>query len=155
MSEHTSEAPRIITRDTVGTAVVRGTQRMDELTAFYDRAFPAVAEALGEQGLRPGDAFGLYGAMNDDTAELEVGFVVDGDFRPTGEVEAGELPGGEYATFTHVGSYGTLSRSWEALGKWIQDQDRTSGQTVFEIYRDDPTEADPEAMRTELYWSLF
>lgn len=154
MSDTSNEAPRIITREPVTTAVIRGTQPMDKLTEFYDRAYPAIGEALREQGLAAGDAFGMYGAMDEGMADLEVGFTTDGAVETAGDVVASELPGGQYATLTHVGAYQDLGATWERLGKWITDQGRSSGQTVFEVYRDDPSDTNPETLRTELYWSL-
>lgn len=146
--------PRIVTRDAVPTAVIRGRERMDELTTFYDRAFETLGAALGAQGIQPREAFGRYGAMQDGVADIEVGFVVDGPVEAGGGVLASELPAGEYATSTHVGPYEGLQGSWEALGDWIQQQGRTSGQTVFEVYVDNPSTTSADVVTTDLFWSL-
>lgn len=154
MTDTTEQSPRIITRDAETTAVVRARERMDNLPALYDRAYPALAAALAEQGMGHGAAFGRYGAMDEGVVDIEIGFVTDGVVSPDGDVAPGEIPGGEYATITHVGSYDSLGASWEALGAWIKEQGRTAGQTVFEVYTDDPTDADPATLRTDLFWSL-
>ncbi|GAB3813316.1 transcriptional regulator [Tessaracoccus terricola] len=154
MTDTTEQSPRIINREAEATAVVRARERMENLPALYDRAYPALAAALAEQGLSHGAAFGLYGAMNEGAVDIEIGFTTDGVVEPSGDVAPGELPAGEYATITHVGGYDGLGASWEALGRWVKDQGRTAGQTVFEVYTDDPTDADPATLRTDLFWSL-
>lgn len=146
--------PRIVTRDAAPTAVIRGRERMDELTAFYDRAFETLGAALGAQGIQPGEAFGKYGAMQDGVADIEVGFVVDRPVEAGGGVLPSELPAGEYATATHVGPYDGLQQSWGALGDWIREQGRTSGQTVFEVYVDEPDSTNADVVATDLFWSL-
>lgn len=154
MTPTTENGPRIVTREPETTAVVRAHERMENLSALYDRAYPVLAEALGGQGIAPGPAFGLYGAMNDGAVDIEIGFITDAVVTASGDVAPGQIPGGEYATVTHVGGYDGLGASWEALGKWVAEQGRTPGQTVFEVYTDDPTDADPATLRTDLFWSL-
>lgn len=146
--------PELVTRQTQPTAVIRTQTRMDQLTEFYDRAFAAVAGVLKAQGIQAGEPFGLYGPVVDGVVEIEVGFTVDGQITPEADVVAGELPGGDYAHLTHVGAYGSLPESWGQLGTWIKEQGRASGQTVVEVYTDDPTGADADSLRTDLFWSV-
>lgn len=146
--------PQVVNRDPATTAVVRARERMDDLAQLYDRAFPALAEVLGQQGLEHGAPFGMYGPVDDGVVDIEIGFTTSAPVEPSGDVVPGQLPGGEYATMTHVGPYDGLGASWEALGQWIKEQGRTSGQTVFEVYTDDPVGSDPATLRTDLFWSL-
>lgn len=154
MMPTTENGPRIVTREPEGTAVVRAHERIENLPALYDRAYRALAEALAGQGIAPGSAFGLYGAMDEGAVDIEIGFTTDAAVTASGDVAPGQIPGGEYATSTHVGSYEGLGASWEALGRWVAEQERTTGQTVFEVYTDDPTDADPATLRTDLFWLL-
>src|SRR5690606_14011693 len=150
------ENTEISTQQAQVTAVVRGSVRMDELTAFYDRAYRTVAEALGRQGLQPsGPAFGYYLSPPGEHIELEAGFPTVGQLTADADVVASELPAGEVARGTHTGSYDPLGESWGALGQWIASQGRTSGQRLWEVYVTEPSpEMDRASLRTDLYWTL-
>jgi effector-binding domain-containing protein len=149
-----TDQPSIVQRDATPTAVVRSTEALDALTSFYDRAYQAVDSVLREQGVEPGEAFGLYLSMHDNSTELEAGFTVDRVIEGSGEVIASELPAGEYATITHVGPYDTLPDTWQRLGAWVTGQGHTPAREVFEVYVSDPTSTPPEELRTDLFWSI-
>lgn len=147
--------PVIVTRESVPTAVVRGSVPMAQLRDFYDRAFPAVAEALASQDIAPVQAFGLYLSPPGDTVELEVGFVVPGPVTADGDVVPGELPAGEVAYAVHAGPYDGLGEAWGRLQEWMTEHGHTPGGPVWEIYITEPSpDADPEEMRTDLFWPL-
>lgn len=148
--------PQFITHQAVPTAVVREQVNMAGLPAFYDRAFGAVGEALGAQGVQPaGPAFGYYLSLPTESFELEAGFPVVAAITDTGEVIASELPAGEVARGTHVGGYDTLGDSWAALTAWVGEQGRTVGTRIWEVYVTEPSpEMDPATLRTDLFLLL-
>lgn len=81
------------------------------------------------------------------------GVVVDEDVSiPDGAIEI-ELPGGPYATATHVGSYATLPDAWQGLALDVADAVELvldSGRPSFEVYRvADHTE--PSSLETDLF----
>ncbi len=151
----TDFTPEIITREAVPTAVVTGTVAMADLRSFYDGAYQKVAGHLAAQGRTPLQAFGLYTAMRQDSIDLEVGFTTDGPVADGDDVVASELPGGDFARVTHTGPYDGLGESWQRLESWIRDQDDLRpGETVFEVYVDDPQTTEPSELRTDLYWPV-
>lgn len=157
MTDQTGTAPQpeILQVEEQRTAVVRGTARMDELTTFYDRGYAAVMEAVTAQGRTPSGAFGLYLSEPSDTVDLEVGFVVDEEVAPSGDVVASRLPAGEVARLTHVGAYDGLGESWGRLMQWLGEQGRSPAGPMWEVYVTEPTpEAEPSSMRTDLFCLL-
>ena len=68
---------RIITTEEQPTAVVRERVRIDALSAFFERAFTATMQALGEQGARPaGPPFAYYHGQPTDAVDVSAGFPV-------------------------------------------------------------------------------
>ena len=63
------------------------------------------------------------------------------------------LPGGRWAVFRHLGPYENLWQTWQAIDRdWLP----TSGEELrdaipFEDYIDDPSEVDPNELRTDIY----
>lgn len=150
------DVPELVDLSPATTAVVAGKVAMADIAGFYDRAFPAVAEALGRQGATPtGAAFGRYHGPPGEVADLEVGFPTDREVEADGEVRAGTLPGGRVAWLVHRGGYDGLGASWERLRVWITEQGLTPGDDLWEVYVTEPTpDLDPVDLRTELHWSV-
>ena len=146
----------VVVVDAVATAVIGGTVSMADLPAFFDRVFPQLGAALGEQGVLPtGPAFALYHGPPAASADLEVGFPTAHPIRPHGEVRPGRLPGGRVARLVHVGGYEQLGPAWGRLQAWIQEQGLTPGDDLWEVYLTEPSPGmDPADLRTELNWSI-
>ena len=100
-------------------------------------------------------AFGLYHGSPGETADLEVGFVMDRAVRPAARVVVGSLPGGRVARLTHCGSFDGLGSSWERLHSWIRARGLSAGEDRWETYITQPSpDMDPRDLRTELNWPV-
>ncbi len=152
----TPDPPQLVTVDATTTATVRGVVATAELAGFFDRAFTALNEVLAAQGVAPvGPAFGLYRGPLGETADVEVGFPVDGAVRPERDVRPSTLPGGRVARLVHAGGFDGLSTSWERLGSWIAERGLTPGEVVWEVYLTEPSpKMDPDELRTQLNWPV-
>lgn len=138
------------------TAVIGGVIAVADLTDFFDRSFSTLAAVLADQGVAiVGPAFALYHGPPSETADLEVGFVIDRPVRTDGEVRAGSLPGGRVARHVHHGGYDELGPAWEGLRSWIEERGLTPGRDLWEVYVTEPSpDMDPADLRTELNWPL-
>jgi effector-binding domain-containing protein len=146
-----SAAPEIVTRAEQPYVAIRGQVSMAEIGAFAVRT-PEVYAWLGAHGLPPaGPPFLKYNVI-DMARQLEIDNGVpvaapgDGD----GDVISGVLPGGRYATLTHVGHPSELIDATKELLDWAASQDLTwdmsPGETGdrwvsrLEIYLTEPRE---------------
>lgn len=72
-----------------------------------------------------------------------------------GEVGVQDIPGGEYATYLHIGPYEKLEQAYaDFLGKWLPQSGREPGESFFEKYLNDPQTTPPEKLQTEIYIAL-
>lgn len=132
-------APRVLAAVTVRTS--RETLARDMLAAL-DRVW-AFLRARPE--LRRDHNVVIYDGHWNMTAGVEV---LD-RFEPADDIERRETPGGRAVTAAHIGPYGELGRTYEALDAWIRaSSNRTTGVT-WEVYGD--WEADPARLRTDLF----
>ena len=70
---------------------------------------------------------------------------------PIGLIER-RLPAGKYASAIHVGSYDGLGKAWAALKQEVAARGlRPTGAVSYEVYLNDPTNAAPGELRTELF----
>jgi effector-binding domain-containing protein len=146
-----SAAPEIVTRAEQPYVAIRGQVSMAEIGAFAVRT-PEVYAWLGAHGLPPaGPPFLKYNVI-DMARQLEIDNGVpvaapgDGD----GDVISGVLPGGRYATLTHMGHPSELIDATKELLDWAASQgltwDMSPGETGdrwvsrLEIYLTEPRE---------------
>lgn len=77
--------------------------------------------------------------------------VPDDAAMPPGLVEE-RLPAGKYACFMHEGAYDTLGETWMKIStSALADAGyRRRQATAYEIYLNDPSNAEPEDLRTQI-----
>jgi effector-binding domain-containing protein len=159
-------APRIVERADQPYVAVGGLVTMQTIGEIADR-LPEVLGWLGARGIEPAGApFLRYNRIDmERQLEVEAGVPVAAAAPSDGEVLAGVLPAGRYATVTHVGHPDGLVAATAALLDWAAEQglawDVTGtpeGQRWgcrLEVYKTDPAEQ-PEMAKweTELLFRL-
>src|SRR4029079_203651 len=122
---------------------------MDTLPAAADR-LREVFDWIHARGIEMADApFFKYNVIDmDGELEIEVGLPVPAPVEREGEIVAGTLPAGRYATVSHVGHPQELYRvtgdllAWaEAQGLRFDREDSPSGEVWegrLEVYHTDP-----------------
>ena len=78
----------------------------------------------------------------------DFGVEVTRGFEPVGEVHSTETPAGEAAVAVHRGPYGRMKETYDAIERWMAENQRTSAGHSWEIYGD-PT-PDPAETETTL-----
>jgi effector-binding domain-containing protein len=146
-----SAAPEIVTRPEQPYVAIRGHVTMAEIGAFAVRT-PEVFAWLGAHGADPvGPPFLKYNVI-DMMRQLEIdnGVPVAAPVDVDGDVIAGVIPAGRYATVTHVGHPSELVGATKALLDWAEAEgltwdtspdangERWGGRV--EIYLTDPRE---------------
>jgi effector-binding domain-containing protein len=138
------------------TAVLRATVPMDQLPAFFARAFAATAAVIATQGQAPaGPPFGLYHGLPSSSVDVEAGFPVGTPVVPDGVVAPGVLPGGRAVEAVHVGPYDTMGETYGRVEQWMAGRRLARGPVVWESYLSDPErEPDPATWRTVIHWPV-
>jgi effector-binding domain-containing protein len=130
--------------------------KMADLTEYFGRAFEKSAAALAEQGLAPaGPPLALYHGMPTDTVDVTAGFPVAGAARASADVVVTELPAGEAITSIYTGPYDGMTRTYDQIAAWLQEQDLTTGADMWEEYLTGPdSDPDPATWQTRIVFPL-
>jgi AraC family transcriptional regulator len=125
-------------------------------------AFARLGEIAGRAGLFD-QCLGMLAMYHDDpetTPEAELrsdaALVLPENLAiPEGLTEQ-RVPGGRYATTTHVGPYEQLGDVWARfMGQWLpKSGERLAEGVTYEIYRNTPMDVPKEQLKTEIYLPL-
>ncbi len=116
-------APQIVTRADQPYVAIRGHVSMAEIGAFAVRT-PEVYAWLGAHGVPPAGPPLLKYNVIDMTRQLEIdnGVPVAAPVEVDGDMIAGVVPAGRYATLTHTGHPSELMGATKALLDWAAAQ---------------------------------
>ena len=158
--------PSIVERPEQPYVAISGLVTMQTVGAIADR-LPEVFGWLGQRGVEPAGApFFKYDVIDmERQLEIEVGVPVAAVVKGDGDVLAGILPAGRFATVTHVGHPDRLVDVTSALLDWADEQglewdmsETEDGQIWgcrLEVYNTDPAEEpDMHKWETELVFRL-
>lgn len=102
-----------------------------------------------------GPAIARFHCLDTERIVLEAGFPVAEAFRGDGRVCSIKLPAGRAATTLHQGPYDGLPQAYEALERFMREQELRPAGPPYEIYWVDGSQArGPEELRTELVWPI-
>jgi effector-binding domain-containing protein len=159
--------PEVITRDAQPYVAIRASVTMQTIGTVLPELHPQVFAWLGERGIPPaGPPFWKYNVIDMERAmEVEVGAPVAAAVTGDGQVLAGVLPAGRYATLRYTGHPDGLFGATVALLDWAKQQNLTwdVSQTEdgdrwgarLEIYETDPAvEPDMTKWTTQLAFRL-
>jgi AraC family transcriptional regulator len=125
-------------------------------------AFARLGDIAGRAGLFGPDTL-MIGVYHDDpetTPEQDLRSDAAVTVSPSAKIPAGlselVIPGGRYARTTHLGPYQTLGDTWSRLmGEWLPRSEYRVGDGVsYEVYRNNPMNAKPEELITDIYVPL-
>ena len=158
-----SESPTIETRIDQPYAAIPVSVRMEELGMVVPPLTGRVFEWLAARGIAPaGPPFWRYVVVDMETKlDLETGVAVSSPVEGDGEVRAGTLPAGRYATVVHTGHPDTLVTATRDLLQWAAkhdldwDADGNTWGCRLEEYLSDPAEVpDMNEWQTRLAFRL-
>jgi effector-binding domain-containing protein len=120
----TTTQPSIVERDIQPYAAVRGVVTMATFPSIADR-IPEVFSWLAARGIAPaGSPFFRYLVIDmPDRIEVEAGVPTAEQVTGDGEVVAGVLPAGRFATLTHQGDYSGLVDTTAELLAWAAERE--------------------------------
>ena len=101
-----------------------------------------------------GPPFAAYYNMDMQDLDVEIGIPVSGAMAGTGELQAGEIPGGRFAACIYTGPYHEISAGYNALAEWMEAQGLKSSGLALEFYLNDPTSTPPAALQNQILFQL-
>jgi effector-binding domain-containing protein len=101
---------------------------------------------------RTGQNFAVYDQCTDQALRVRAGFPVSEAFTDTERVKCVELPPGRAARAVHVGAYGEMHRTYDALHAWCAEQGLKMSGVSWEVYGD--WSDDPSKLTTEIFVRL-
>ena len=105
-------------------------------------------------------AFGIYyddpSATPRDALRSDACITVPDDWRPSGELQLGEIRGGRYVVTPHVGPYAELAAPYKWLyGTWLAPNgEEAANAPCVEDYLNDARTVPPTELRTEIWLPL-
>jgi len=134
---------------------IRRRTAVSNLPEFLGRAYGSVAQYLAELGEQPaGRPYAAYYNMDMQNLDVEAGFPISKDLPGKGNIQASRIPGGKAATCVHVGPNDKIEPAYAALTQWIKDKGYEATGVAYEFYLNDPEEAPPEELATQIVFPL-
>lgn len=126
-----------------------------ELGAALARILPTVhGHVMNNGGGMTGMPFMRYLDMT-DRFSIQAGVPVAEPMESSGEILAGELPGGRAATTVFLGPYDQVGLAWDAMRAWCAERNIDAHWGGWDVYENDPSEvSDPGELRTRIYQPL-
>ena len=147
---------RFLRVGTTPLAVVRRGAPRNQLSKVVPECCGVVWNAIKAEGVQGGRHVALYLGAADGLIQLEIGAEVSAPFPGHGEVVASATPPGEVAMATHLGAYGSLSRTHDAIKSACSSLNRALDGRNWEVYGHWLPEwnSDPSQIRTDVFYLL-
>ena len=156
---------KVVTGQQQPAIAVRTIVPMDQLDvgALFGAALGRLFPYLGQHGLAPAGApYARYAEFGPERADVEIGVPLaepatgPASLAADGEIGSTELPGGEVATYLHVGPYPDLGQAYQTIEAWFAESGRTPGGAPWESYLVGPDQVDQDESRLEtlVCWPL-
>jgi len=134
-------------------AAVRLTTVLSKWPSQVMQALDKVYEAVKAGKVRQsGQNVMVYHPRGDGRVDIECGVETAAEFERFGEVVYCETPAGMAVTTAHIGPYGQLRNSYDAIADWSCKNGHRLAETCWEIYGD--WSDDPAALRTDIFHLL-
>ncbi|GJM08031.1 MAG: transcriptional regulator [Lysobacteraceae bacterium] len=133
------------------------TVNSEDVAVELSRAYQKIATHLLSQGLKMGSppVSITRGWIRSGEYSFDAGVPVNPDrMKPSSEVKLGSTPGGRVLKATHVGSYESLSETYQAMFNYMSDQGLIAGEFAWEAYVDDPASTPVDQLQTIIYYQL-
>ena len=121
------------------TVVIHAQAAVKDLPRLMGEAYQKIMQYLGELGEHPtGMPFAAYHNEDMEHLELEIGFPVSKPLPGQGDIQPGELPGGQWATVLYTGPYDQCAPAYEALWAWVKAHGYKTTGVAYEAYCSEP-----------------
>ena len=134
---------------------IRTRAAVQDLPKALGEGYAAIGQYMGESGTAPaGPPFVAYYNEDMQDLDLEIGFPVASPIEGRGEIQAGEIPGGTFASCFHLGPYKDIEQAYEAVMDWIEIEGGEPTGVSYELYLNDPDEVEEADLQTQILFPL-
>jgi effector-binding domain-containing protein len=138
------------------TVSIRTRTSVQDLPQVMGTTYARLGAYLGELGECPAGApFAAYYNMDMQDLDVEIGLPVVRRLPSSGDIQAGEIPGGKFAGCQYNGPYQDIGPAYEALSQFVHQNGRQPSGVAYEYYLNDPAETKPEELMTYIVFPLL
>ncbi len=131
---------------------ISDTVNMTEITNVFKSAYAELFSFIPKNGLVPGKVMAFYYNYNDPIA-LEAAIEVNkipGTL--SGRIKSRKVEGGDVVIVHYTGPYEEMDTPYNALSKWLKDNNNQAIGLPFEVYLNEPSMVkDKYELKTDIY----
>ncbi|MBN2257857.1 MAG: GyrI-like domain-containing protein [Anaerolineaceae bacterium] len=130
---------------------VRTHAAVQDLPQVLGDIYGRIMAYLGEQKTEPtGMPFVIYYNMDMSNLDIKVGFEAPTGLAGNADIQPGTIPAGRVVSMVYTGPYEECGSAYEAITKWMKDNNLTGNGTAIEFYLNDPRVDPPAQTRIEM-----
>jgi len=130
---------------------VRTKAGVQDLPRVLGDIYGRIMAYLGEEKTQPtGMPFVIYFNMDMSNLDIEVGFEAPNGLSGKGDIQAGKIPAGKVVSLIYTGPYEECGPAYEAMGKWMKENNLEGTGVAIEFYLNDPQVDPPAQTRIEM-----
>ena len=130
---------------------VRTRAGVQDLPRVLGDIYGRIMVYLGEVKTQPtGMPFVIYYNMDMSNLDIEVGFEAPNGLSGKEDIQAGKIPAGKVVSLIYTGPYEECGPAYEAMGKWMIENNLDGTGVVIEFYLNDPQVDPPAQTRIEM-----
>jgi effector-binding domain-containing protein len=149
----------VVVKDLPSTPVlaVRETVRFEELGVRIGEGMQRLMAHISGSGVEmAGPPMVVYHGdiVEEGRGQIDICVPTRGAAGEQSDILVTEIPGGAVASTLHRGPYDEIQPAYHALAGWIQEHGHEVAGPPREIYLNDPSQAEPADLETEVVWPI-
>ncbi len=137
------------------TLSIKAKAAVKDFPIVLGKGFGDIMRYMSEINESPAGApFVAYTNRDFASMDIEIGFPMSRRLPGKGDIKAGELPEGMYATCMYKGPYSECGPAYEALMQYVQERGHETIGVAYEFYLNDPGKTPPSELITLIVFPL-
>ena len=133
-------------------ASIRRKIKARQIPKLFPEFMKKIFGFLNEKGIQPiGAPIAIFYDFRKGKGEVELGIPISKPVNSEGEIIFGTVPSGKAAYLLYTGHIRKISRAYDAMKNWIEENGFQSTNIWWEVYLTDPNEEpDRDKWQTEI-----
>lgn len=134
---------------------IRTRTAIENLPKVIGEAYGKIMRYVAELGEQPaGVPYTAYYNLDMQDLDVEMGFPVARALPGQGEINAGAIPAGGYATCMYQGPYSKMEEPYNEIFKWMAENGYEQTGVSYEYYYNSPEEVPESELLTKIAIAL-